>query len=88
VVIAEAMEGLATVTLAGGEPVQTARLLGAAGALRQEIDVPLPAVHHVEHQRCLTAARALLGDEAFEAALREGRALLPEQARLALERGA
>lgn len=83
VMIAEAMEGLATVALARGEPAQTARLLGAAGALRQEIAVPLPAVHAGEHQRCLDAARAVLGAAAFEAALNEGRNLLPNGARLA-----
>jgi hypothetical protein len=83
-VVAEALEGLATVMLAGEEPVQTARLLGAAGALRQEIAVPLPTIHQAEHRRCLTAARSLLGQDAFEEAFQEGRALLSGQALLAL----
>ena len=87
IIISEAMEGLATVALDRGEPAQSARLLGAAGALREAIAVPLPEVHVPEHQRCLTRARALLGDDAFAAALKEGRALLPEQALLALAGG-
>lgn len=87
IAITEAMEGLAVVARDRGDGARTARLLGAAGALREAITVPLPAVHAAEHQRCLTTARALLGDDAFAAAFNEGRALLPEQAFLALAGG-
>jgi len=57
-----------------------ARLLGAADALRAAIGVPLSPVHRSLYDRDLTAVCAALGDEGFQAAWREGRAMTMEQA--------
>jgi hypothetical protein len=87
IALTEAMEALAAVALDRGEAASAARLLGAAGTLREAAAVPVPAVHAAEHRRCVETARALLGEEAFAAALDEGRALRPEASLLALATG-
>jgi predicted ATPase/DNA-binding SARP family transcriptional activator/Tfp pilus assembly protein PilF len=87
IALTEALEALAVLALDRGEATRTARLLGAAGALREAIAVPLPAVHESEHRRCLETARASLGEAAFATALDEGRAILAHESLLALTAG-
>jgi hypothetical protein len=74
------LNGAARLASVGERPVATARLLGAAATLGATVDeVPRPA----ERARCAraaAAARAALGDAAFEAAWAAGRRLTPEQA--------
>ena len=77
---AACLEGLARVAAARGEPERAARLCGAAAALREEIDAPLPPVARADHERHVAAARAGLGEEAFESAWAQGRAMDPERA--------
>jgi len=57
-----------------------ARLLGAAGALRDALGSPLPPVDRADRDRSLAAARAVLGEAAFAAASAERRAMELEQA--------
>jgi predicted ATPase/DNA-binding SARP family transcriptional activator len=77
--LTEAIEGLAGVACDRGETMLCARLLGAADVLRETTGIPLPAVLAPEMARCVTTARAALGEAGFAAARGEGRALGPEQ---------
>ncbi len=63
--MARCLDALADITLRQGEAMRTARLLGAAAALRATIDVPLMAIDHQRVERTATAARAALGAEWF-----------------------
>jgi non-specific serine/threonine protein kinase len=99
--IAECLEGLAIATWAQsrgrdagrpgspatrGQVERGARLFGAAEALREVIGALAPPNEREEVAAELSAARAALGEEAFAAAWREGRALpLEEIVALALE---
>jgi hypothetical protein len=55
-------------------------LWGAAQALREEVGCPLPLNELEKYDRCVTAAREALGEEAFAAAWAEGRVMPMEQA--------
>jgi DNA-binding NarL/FixJ family response regulator len=66
------------VVAAGGAPAQAARLLGAAGALRERLGAPPPNPAGLARTRA-TVAAALPGP-AFAAAWAAGRVLSPEQA--------
>lgn len=85
--IVSALEGLARVIAAQGTidefraHVLWATLLwGAAEALRDKLDAPLPLVERVEYEQSTDAARSYLGLETFSSAWAEGRNLSPEQA--------
>ena len=76
------LEGLARVAAAQGRPERAARLCGAAAALREELGAfhsPL-AARRAEHDRTVAAARAALGEEAFESAWAKGYALPLDEA--------
>jgi predicted ATPase/class 3 adenylate cyclase len=60
--------------------VRAARLFGAAEVLREATGFPIWRVDRQEYDRCVAAARAALGDEAFGTAWAEGRAMSLEQA--------
>jgi hypothetical protein len=75
----EDLECLAWVVRARGNPARCARLLGAAIALRDRVGTPIPPIRRSEHEREVEAVRTLLGEEAFAAALAEGRAMTFEQ---------
>ena len=74
--------GAASVASLRGETVRAARLWGAAEALGETAAVPLiPMIRsNYDHEGYLDTARSRLGEEAFEAAWAEGRAMSPEQA--------
>jgi tetratricopeptide (TPR) repeat protein len=79
------LEGLARVAVVRNRPERAARLCGAAEALREEISVPLTPTAHLptarsERDRTLAAARAALGEAAFESAWATGHALPLEEA--------
>jgi hypothetical protein len=78
--VADNFEELAGVATATGRAELAARLLGAAEALREELGLPLSPADSPAVEATAAAARAALGDEAFEAARAEGRALPLEQA--------
>jgi DNA-binding NarL/FixJ family response regulator len=64
---------------------RAARLWGTAEVSREAIGAPLPLELRVLYEPYMTAARSQLGDEAWEEALTEGRAMsLEETAQYAL----
>jgi hypothetical protein len=63
-----------------GQPGEAAWLQGAAETLRAEIRAPLSPVEQPEQASTERAARAALGEAAFEAARAAGRALTLEEA--------
>jgi predicted ATPase/DNA-binding CsgD family transcriptional regulator len=80
--VAHCLEGLASIAGAEGRIVCAARLWGAEEALLGKIEAAVYTYvpDHSLHQSRVAAARARLGEEAFEAAWAEGRAMNPEQA--------
>ena len=72
---AYALEGIAEFVLTVGDARGAARLLGAAGGLREQIGSPLTPMERAETDRFIARARAALGDEAYTTALADGRAL-------------
>ncbi len=78
--IALCLERLAGVSATEGRPTEGAQLFGAAEALREAMGAPLAPVEQDEYDRSVAAAREALGEEAFEAAWAEGRAMTMEEA--------
>jgi len=78
--IASGMEGLAGVVEAQGKYAWAARLWGAAEALREAIDAPLPPVERPSYERAVAEAHARLGARTFATAWTEGRGMMPEDA--------
>jgi non-specific serine/threonine protein kinase len=78
--LAEGLERMAELALAAGDADRAARLFGAAEALRNAIDAPLPPVEQAARDQHLAALRARLGESVFAAARAEGQAMTPEQA--------
>jgi predicted ATPase/class 3 adenylate cyclase len=76
--IAIAAEGLAAALVAKREEERGAQLLGAAAALRDELDVRFDDFDEQIHERAVAAAKAALGDEAFAAAWVRGQAMTAE----------
>jgi non-specific serine/threonine protein kinase len=83
--VAETFEGLAGAAVGLSRHERAAWLLGAAVALREKIDSPVPPPRRDRYERTLAATRSGLTDEAFEAAHDEGRSwTLPEAVEFAL----
>jgi non-specific serine/threonine protein kinase len=74
--------GSAVVAELNGHPARAAQLLGAAETLREAISLSLLLWDHTptDYEALLNAARVRLGEEAWEAAFAEGRAMTPEEA--------
>ena len=66
------LEDLAAISLAQDNAGQAARLLGAAEALREAIGTVIAPCERLQHNQTTKAVRTALGDEAFDAALRQG----------------
>jgi non-specific serine/threonine protein kinase len=77
---AQALEGFAELAFATHAPKRAATILGAAARLREEIGLALSVREEREHKRLAAAARAALGDAAFDQAWREGSAMELEDA--------
>ncbi|SDG05243.1 Predicted ATPase [Blastococcus aurantiacus] len=79
---AAALEGLACVAAARADAATAARLLGTASWWRNRRHRPIARLERVDVQRAENRARALLGDDSYEAAYRAGadepHALTPE----------
>jgi ATP/maltotriose-dependent transcriptional regulator MalT len=73
------LEGLAGVVAAQGELRWAARLWGAAEALRDAMGTPIPPASRVDYERSVAAARTQLGEQAFAAALAQGRGMTLDQ---------
>jgi predicted ATPase/DNA-binding SARP family transcriptional activator len=69
---ASVLEDLAALALAGDAPVQAARLLADAQAIRDAIGSVVAPCEDAQHTTTLAGARAALGDDAFDAAWRQG----------------
>ena len=73
------LEELGAVVALQWQPTWDARLIGAAAALREAAGSPPEPTERTNYQRGKAYARSQLGDEAFAAAMREGRLMTPEQ---------
>jgi ATP/maltotriose-dependent transcriptional regulator MalT len=73
-VVANAVEGLAGALALRGDAEHSARLLGAADALRRRSGGPMPAAERFDVDRAERRARQAVGDAAFEAAFAAGAA--------------
>ncbi|MER5423990.1 BTAD domain-containing putative transcriptional regulator [Streptosporangium roseum] len=81
--LALSLEGLAGVAALSGEEDRArlaGMLLGAADAARRSVNAPLPPAERGDVERITAAAIAVLGQEAFAAAFRQGTKLPPRQA--------
>jgi len=74
-IIALALDGVAGLAIAWGQPERAARLFGAAAALREASGLPVDPAHRAAHGRDVAAARAALGEGAFTAGWATGAAL-------------
>jgi non-specific serine/threonine protein kinase len=70
--VAGSLRGLASIAALIGSHARSARLYGAAEAVREAIGAPLPR-HHPISELAIATARAGLGEAAFAAAWQEGR---------------
>ncbi|MGH9072687.1 MAG: LuxR C-terminal-related transcriptional regulator [Acidimicrobiales bacterium] len=77
--VASVLETIAGAVLAGRDPEEAARLLGAAEALREALGTPLPLAERPDHDRAVSALRGSLGD-GFAPAWARGRATALDQA--------
>ena len=77
--IAPALEGLAAVVAAQGEPTWAAHLWGRAEAQRKTIGTPLPPLYRADYEHAVAVARTQLDEPSFAAAWTEGRAMTLEQ---------
>jgi predicted ATPase/class 3 adenylate cyclase len=77
---AYSLEGFAGLAGAKAQEGRAARLWGAAEALRKAISAPLSIEGRLYFERSMAAARAQLGEAAWEAAFAQGMAMAPEEA--------
>jgi predicted ATPase/DNA-binding CsgD family transcriptional regulator len=81
-IIALALDGVAGIAIAWGQPERAARLFGAAAGLREADGLPVDPASRAAHGRGVAATRAALGEDAFAAAWASG-ATLPLSAAVA-----
>jgi predicted ATPase/class 3 adenylate cyclase len=74
-ILERALEGLAWLQSKRGKWEVSARLLGAAAALRDSLNAPQQPWRRRVHEQAEAACRSALGDEAFQAPFAEGRAM-------------
>jgi predicted ATPase len=74
------LEGIAGLLAATGAAPASARLFGAAAALRQATGTPLHAAERVEYERQVAAAQAKLDPPTWDHAWAAGRVLSPDAA--------
>jgi non-specific serine/threonine protein kinase len=74
------LEELAGVACAQGEYRRAVRLWGAEESICEAIGSTVRALYHADHERDVAAARAGLGEEEFERAWAQGRAMSAERA--------
>jgi tetratricopeptide (TPR) repeat protein len=72
------LECLAELSCAEGQLARSAQLFGAAEALREAINAPLPPHNRADYESSVMALRAGLSEEALAAAWAQGRAMMPE----------
>jgi len=74
------LELLGEVVTAQGEPVWAARLWGAAETVRTSTGLSMPPALLIIYEQFTASVCTQLGEEAFQAALAEGRGMTAEQA--------
>jgi predicted ATPase len=77
---AYALELLAGTAAAAGQGERAARLLGAAGAVRDTLGAPDPLNNQVDIEQAVAAERGAMGEQAWQAAYSDGRVLSLETA--------
>jgi predicted ATPase/DNA-binding CsgD family transcriptional regulator len=85
--VPDILECLAMTAGACGSQRRSARLFGAADAIRQRMGAARFKVHDANHQAALQATRNVLGDNDFDAAFAEGAALSTAEAITYAQRG-
>jgi len=84
--IANQLECFAFIAMVEEEPQRTAKLLGAAEALREKISSPMTDFEQIEYNQSVAQLRNMLPEAEFNSLWAEGHALTMEQAiRLALQ---
>jgi DNA-binding CsgD family transcriptional regulator len=83
--VAEGLEGLAVLACATGAYGRSARLCGAAEAVRDSRHAPVPPADHPAYDQTVATLRTQLDAATFAAAWAEGRAMTPQQAVTAAE---
>jgi predicted ATPase/class 3 adenylate cyclase len=79
--IMRGLAGAAVLAMTDGQAEPAARLLGAAENQREQIGFgPFGLPERIAYEQAMEAARAQLGDHAYQAAWAAGRALQPEEA--------
>jgi predicted ATPase/DNA-binding CsgD family transcriptional regulator len=78
--VAQVLEAFATLATAQSRPVHALRLAGAASALRESVDAPLPDAAVMDLDRKLAPARRALRKQGADAAWTAGRLLAPATA--------
>jgi predicted ATPase/DNA-binding SARP family transcriptional activator len=79
-VVPSSLDGLAGVASAQHQPVRAARLLGAAEALRQEIDCVLPPIEQPHYNRIRMSVCVQLSEDTMKTAWQAGHRLTLKQA--------
>jgi hypothetical protein len=74
------LAGLGAVASGPGQGERAARLLGAAEAMQAAIGSDMDADVRILYEQAIASARAPLGEDRFEKAMQEGRAMSLEQA--------
>jgi tetratricopeptide (TPR) repeat protein len=78
--LAHELECFAFIASAQNQTQRAVHLMGAAEALRESIDSPMPAHERVEYDQNVSAMRAQMDAQAFGVAWTEGRAMTMGQA--------
>jgi DNA-binding CsgD family transcriptional regulator/tetratricopeptide (TPR) repeat protein len=76
----QSLDSLAVVVSMHGDHGRAARLFGAAEALREVVGANVLPFYRADYELGVATARAGLGEEAFEEAWGQGRAMTPEEA--------
>ena len=77
--VAAALEGLASVVVVQGHTELVVQLLAAASALRIQMGTPVRPVEQATMEQTLATARSTLGEDAFAAVWAEAKELPLEQ---------
>jgi predicted ATPase/DNA-binding SARP family transcriptional activator len=79
-IVIDALNERAVLEAAMGQPVQAARLFGAAEAMREAWGVPMPFASRAQYEQNLASVRTQLGGPVFDSMWAEGRAMPVAQA--------
>lgn len=75
------LEGLAKLNILHAQADRAARLFGAAHALRQRMEIPVPPVECADYEKHLNMTKKALGKKEFTSAWKEGERMSVEEAK-------